>query len=105
MGEVNRRAAQRCFFCDAQGWILERLEAVMQAAGYEAEVSPLMRFLVYKNAGVPLAPHEDYQWLPGYVSAEIPGYGPEGWETTHSFLLYLTDCEKGGETLLLADGQ
>ena len=51
---------------------------------------PLVRFLHYPSAGGSLPAHVD---LPRVVEG--------GWRTTHSFLLYLTDCEHGGETLLL----
>ena len=51
---------------------------------------PLMRFLHYPSPGGSLPAHVD---LPRVVDG--------GARTTHSFLLYLTDCELGGETLLL----
>ena len=57
--------------------------------GLRFGTQPLMRFLHYPDAGGTLPAHVD---LPRVV---------DGVRTTHSFLLYLTDCEHGGETLLL----
>ena len=51
---------------------------------------PLMRFLHYPSTGGSLPAHVD---LPRVVDG--------GLRTTHTFLLYLTDCELGGETLML----
>ncbi|CAK9037851.1 Hypothetical protein (Fragment), partial [Durusdinium trenchii] len=99
--EVDRRTAQRLFVCSEE--ISEALGALLRPSFQEVWVSPWLRFLRYRSAGVPLAPHVDYQWLPGYVSAKIPGYSPAR-RTTHSLLLYLTDCYEGGETRLLHQG-
>ena len=60
-----------------------------QSAGLRYGTQPLMRFLHYPHPGGSLPAHVD---LPRIVN---------GVRTTHSFLLYLTDCELGGETLLL----
>ena len=49
-----------------------------------------MRMLSYETAGGQLPPHVD-----------LIRRTPAGEKTTHSFLLYLTDCDAGGETLLL----
>lgn len=54
-----------------------------------AATQPLMRFLHYPEPGGSLPTHVD---LPRLV---------DGVRTTHTFLLYLTDCESGGETRLL----
>mmetsp|Transcript_39644 Transcript_39644/g.107198 ORF Transcript_39644/g.107198 Transcript_39644/m.107198 type:complete len:213 (-) Transcript_39644:8-646(-) len=100
--EMNRRVAQRLFFCDVEGWVKAAIEEAVHGAGLaRTRVSPWLRFLQYKTSGARLAAHVDYQWIPGYASAELPGYVGEEEATTHSFLLYLTDCEEGGETLLL----
>lgn len=53
-------------------------------------MAPLMRFLNYATPGGYLPAHVD---LPRTV---------DGRKTTHTFLLYLTECEEGGETLLLS---
>merc|ERR1712232_866645 len=100
--QEGRRAAERLFFCDAEGWLVAAVKAAMIDTGFkDVTVSPWCRFLRYRNAGMLLKPHVDYQWLPGYISSKQLGYFPKGADTTHSFLLYLTDCENGGETLLL----
>ena len=67
---------------------------------------PLMRFLHYPSPGGSLPAHVD---LPRVLIPEggvnthpdLPRQVEGGVRTTHSFLLYLTDCEYGGETLLL----
>jgi hypothetical protein len=79
---------------------------------------PLMRFLCYPEAGGALPVHVD---LPRIVKADgnatdalalhtklMMGEGESinvekkaSVKTTHSFLLYLTDCAVGGQTLLL----
>ena len=52
-----------------------------------------MRFLHYSHVGSSLAPHVDlYRVDQG-----------SGQRSTHSFLLYLTTCDNGGETILLED--
>jgi hypothetical protein len=56
-------------------------------------VFPHMRFIDYAEAGTVLAPHVDLCRV-DYVT---------GNRSTQSFLLYLTDCERGGETSLLGD--
>ena len=102
--EMGRRAAERLFFCDAIGCIQEALTSLLRSAGFgDVHVSPWLRFLRYKSPNVPLVPHVDYQWLPGYISASLPGYSPAGLSTTHTLLLYLTDCQDGGETWLLEE--
>mmetsp|Transcript_85063 Transcript_85063/g.273824 ORF Transcript_85063/g.273824 Transcript_85063/m.273824 type:complete len:134 (-) Transcript_85063:188-589(-) len=78
-----------------------------------------MRFLRYKLAGVDLKPHDDKQWLPGHKAqvdvpfltdpqllcdenyADLSARVGAAEKTTHSFLLYLTDCDVGGETQIL----
>ena len=100
--EMGRRAAERLFFCDAVGHIKDALTHLLRQAQFEeVHVSPWLRFLRYKRPNIPLVPHVDYEWLPGYISAELPGYGPSDFSTTHTLLLYLTDCCNGGETWLL----
>jgi hypothetical protein len=53
-------------------------------------VAPLVRFLHYTSAGGSLPAHVD-------LCRVLDG----GARTSHTFLLYLNDCERGGETLLL----
>mmetsp|Transcript_25536 Transcript_25536/g.82289 ORF Transcript_25536/g.82289 Transcript_25536/m.82289 type:complete len:178 (-) Transcript_25536:15-548(-) len=118
--QVSKRASERRFFCDAEGWITSAVQKAVLAAGFSAAVvNPWMRFLRYKLAGEPLKPHDDKQWLPGHKAqvdvpfltdprllceenyAELSARVGAVEKTSHSFLLYLTDCEIGGETQLL----
>ena len=88
-------------------------------------ILPFVRFLVYRNAGGSLPPHIDLCRSENFYLS--PGEGEEGKEvsdasqgensppheprdgeteictitSTHTFLLYLTTCENGGETALL----
>ena len=61
------------------------------AHGNSKVVLPFMRFLSYDTAGTRLAPHVDLSRVDF----------DSGRRSTHSFLLYLTDCNEGGETTLL----
>jgi Rps23 Pro-64 3,4-dihydroxylase Tpa1-like proline 4-hydroxylase len=54
-----------------------------------------MRFLNYADAGSALTPHVDLYKIDGTT----------GSRSTHTFILYLTDCAEGGETALLRDLQ
>jgi 2OG-Fe(II) oxygenase superfamily/Ankyrin repeats (many copies) len=93
----------RSYYCDAHGWIAEILRASLKnACGRSADdqpenpflaatVYPHMRFLCYSACGAVLAPHVDLSRLDTFT----------GKRSTHSFLLYLTDCERGGETALI----
>jgi hypothetical protein len=58
--------------------------------GAAAATQTLMRFLHYPTVG---------GFLPAHV--DLPRATADGARTTHTFLLYLTDCAAGGETLLL----
>jgi hypothetical protein len=72
---------------------------------------PLMRFLHYPSPGGSLPAHVDLPRVlipeggvnthPDQPRQVEGGVNTQGVRTTHSFLLYLTDCEYGGETLLL----
>lgn len=53
-----------------------------------------MRFLNYAVSGARLAPHTDLSRV---------DHSGSGLRSTHTFLLYMTDCAKGGETALLKD--
>ena len=61
-----------------------------KGVGTGAGTQPLMRFLHYPTVG---------GYLPAHV--DLPRVTSDGTRTTHTFLLYLTDCAEGGETLLL----
>jgi hypothetical protein len=60
-------------------------------AAVEVQVLPQMRFLHYTTPGGYLPPHIDLSRLSS--GTEI--------HSTHTFIIYLTDCAQGGETRLL----
>ena len=94
--------ASRSYFCDVDGHIVGLLEqAIRSAAGHafqincgmEVRVFPQMRFLHYTQDGSALAPHVDLSHRDIRDSSI---------KSTHTFILYLTDCSAGGgETVLL----
>jgi hypothetical protein len=85
----------RSYFCDTERWIsstlLKCLVDTLQWQPGEVSVLPHMRFLHYSEEGAVLPPHVDLC----RVDAS------SGERSTHSFLFYLTDCERGGSTTLL----
>jgi Ankyrin repeats (many copies)/2OG-Fe(II) oxygenase superfamily len=88
----------RSYYCDAERHVCRLLKTILERAGLASPsqptlVFPYMRFLDYAQEGIVLAPHVD-------LCRVDPGSGQR---STHSFLLYLTDCERGGETTLLGD--
>lgn len=95
--------ADRSYFCDAEGWLRALLaKCILQAFqqcehdfmnGSTPTVLPHMRFLHYSYPGSVLAPHIDLCRVDPF----------SGLRSSHSFLLYLTDCDEGGETVLLED--
>ena len=86
----------RSYFCDAVGTVSAYLQSCLSNAFDELSgilVFPHMRFLCYSHQGTELAPHVDLRRIHQFT----------GERSTHSFLLYLTTCEQGGETALLGD--
>jgi len=87
----------RAYFADTEGWVTARLNAAVCAAAAAlglpdaAETIPLMRTLIYPEPGGQLPPHVD---LPRSDHAT-------GRRSTYTFILYLSDCEEGGETAIL----
>jgi hypothetical protein len=85
----------RSYFCDTERWIsstlLKCLADTLKWQPDEVSVLPHMRFLHYSEEGAILPPHVDLC----RVDAS------SGERSTHSFLFYLTDCERGGSTTLL----
>jgi len=64
-------------------------------------VFPHMRFLNYTSSGTVLAPHIDLCRVNPFCRTSDK-QTPEH-RSTHTFILYLTDCEHGGETSLLEE--
>lgn len=113
--------AARSYFCDVHGDIAASIESVVvgalrEVAGLaggtgagEVKVFPQMRFMHYQHAGSALAPHVDLHRKdirryasrgeregPPFVHPESPSD-----TSTHTMILYLTDCQVGGgETAL-----
>ena len=95
-GRFNKTGpcSERRYFCDAQGIVTSLLhKAVFSVNKDMANVFffPFMRFLCYFETGTILAPHVDLS----RVDVETDQ------TSTHTFLLYLTDCTHGGATSLL----
>jgi 2OG-Fe(II) oxygenase superfamily len=90
---AEKMCSIRSYFCDALGFVVNPLSNLLvQAFGTtNVKVFPYMRFLYYKDAGAELAPHVDLSRADSDT----------GLRSTHSFLLYLTTCDAGGETALL----
>jgi 2OG-Fe(II) oxygenase superfamily/Ankyrin repeats (many copies) len=84
----------RRYFCDAEGHIQEALVSAMKSFfgdDDDCQVLPHMRFLCYSEPKTALASHVD---LPRTDMRS-------GLRSTHTMLLYLTDCDEGGATCLL----
>jgi hypothetical protein len=97
LAERNRGSQglnDRSYFADNEGWVTEALKGAVMAAGggapCEGEVMAAMRFLSYFEAGGGLPPHVD-----------LSRTRRDGRTSLCTFILYLTDCEAGGETVLL----
>ena len=88
----------RSYFCDSEGLMTSAIKENIrpQLIGGNATddiiVFPHMRFLTYAQSGSKLARHID-----------LCRMDDKGNRSSHSFLLYLSDCQEGGETLLLQD--
>lgn len=88
----------RSYYCDSLQYISCLLTYIIFKA-FETRSSvleqvlvfPHMRFLHYAHPGSVLAPHVD-----------LPRTDISGNHSTHTFILYLFDCDSGGETSLLA---
>lgn len=84
----------RSYFCDAEGWVQRALREAVRACGADApcagEAMAHMRFLLYAEAGGGLPPHIDL--------ARTDACGAR---SSHTFILYLTDCAAGGATELV----
>ena len=118
--EKERLCSERSYFCEAEGALRSALSAAVTSAlvGMKLETReldtegsmsshttsprspivpvflPHMRFLNYAVSGARLAPHTDLSRV---------DHSGSGLRSTHTFLLYMTDCAKGGETALLKD--
>jgi len=96
------QCSSRASFFDSRAWVAPALTAALAgcralpgqpcAARACARALPAMRFLHYDTAGALLPPHTDLS-----RRCELGGQ-----RSTHTFVLFLTDCASGGETRLLS---
>jgi len=88
--ETNDRA----YLMDGEGWIGAGLSKAVRLFGNASPVGGgamvQMRYLLYSEAGGGLPAHND-----------LARTDEGGNRSTHTFILYLTDCGVGGETQLL----
>jgi len=97
----DKPCSLRYYFCDGENYlskILSKSIASVLNKGdgldtVDAVIFPHMRFLDYQEPGSVLAPHVDL-----YKVDRITGK-----RSTHTFILYLRDCDEGGETALLRE--
>lgn len=96
--QCKSSCSNRYYYCDATGFMCRVMETVLEQAktqkGYDLSVSrvmPYMRLLEYATPGGALPPHIDlsHKCLHSNISS------------THTFILYLSSCDSGGETALL----
>lgn len=95
--------SQRKYYCDIEGIVCKALEnaiTMMTSKALAIKVHPFMRFLIYNERGASLAPHIDLSktWLDFNISDVDVSF-----TSNYTFILYLTDCDSGGSTLILED--
>jgi hypothetical protein len=89
-------ANDRAYLADSEGWVARALRQAVRAVAHgqalpvRGEAMAQMRFLLYAEEGGGLPPHID-----------LTRTDEAGTRSTHTFILYLTDCASGGETELL----
>jgi hypothetical protein len=87
---VKDTCNDRKYICDSTNWISSCFTKIFGFYSIKCLVYPQMRFLIYQNLGGFAPPHIDLSRTNEF-----------GLTSTHTFILYLTDCEMGGETNLL----
>ena len=99
--KCSQGLSDRSYYNDAEGWVVDALRAAVHSvsgsvggsggsAPCEGEAMTQMRFLRYAEAGGGLPPHVD-----------LSRTRRDGRTSRCTFILYLTDCAHGGETVLL----
>lgn len=100
----SKTCATRKFLRDREKLIVDTIETVLEhvirtesvgSSGAPTKVFPRMRFLHYGTVGGQMMPHVDLS-----KSDSVGAWGAAV-RSTHTFLLHLRDCTKGGETVLL----
>ena len=93
----TKQCSIRKYYCDIHSFvtykILSALAHTESNYGWRGMVFPFMRFLCYGEPQSSLAPHVDLSRVDTKT----------GRRSTHSFLLYLTNVERGGQTTLLKE--
>jgi hypothetical protein len=97
--DIKRPTVARRFFCDTELRIVGQLQEILQRALLKAGIADnawvycnkYLRILEYVKVGKSLSPHTD-----GHKICEDTGT-----KSTHTLLLYLTDLDEGGETVLI----
>eukprot|EP00747_Dinoflagellata_sp_TGD_P180211 gnl/TRDRNA2_/TRDRNA2_32277_c0_seq1.p1 gnl/TRDRNA2_/TRDRNA2_32277_c0~~gnl/TRDRNA2_/TRDRNA2_32277_c0_seq1.p1 ORF type:complete len:282 (+),score=52.79 gnl/TRDRNA2_/TRDRNA2_32277_c0_seq1:115-960(+) len=89
----KKTAAARRFFHDADGVVRAELVRVLNAELHvsDASILPWMRFLEYNEVEGALPPHTD-----ALIRCKESGR----W-STHTLILFCSDCASGGETVML----
>ena len=120
--------SERSYYCDAEGSLRRMIGSAVVRSGLVSSaipaetiddthplsisleiepgnsivrVFPHMRFLHYTSSGTVLAPHIDLCRVNPFSRASDKQTAEH--RSTHTFILYLTDCETGGETSLLEE--
>ena len=101
--DASKLCSERRYYCDLMGWIrrglsdglgavvAQDLSDHLESQSCSIEVFPHMRFLHYDKRTIYLSPHVD-------LSRKDTNSGRL---STHTFIVYLTHTEEGGETALL----
>lgn len=97
--DIKRPTVARRFFYDTEMKIVEQVQEILQRALQKAGIADdawvycnkYLRILEYVQVGKSLAPHTD-----GHKICE-----DSGTKSTHTLLLFLTDLDEGGETVLM----
>mmetsp|Transcript_3391 Transcript_3391/g.6342 ORF Transcript_3391/g.6342 Transcript_3391/m.6342 type:complete len:697 (+) Transcript_3391:2195-4285(+) len=90
----NRVCSLRHNFCDSENAVCGTLTTCIEKALSKSSMTfPAMRFLHYDTPGSVLPPHVDLTKVDVITQKR----------STHTFILYLHDCEHGGETALLKE--
>lgn len=94
--ESATTCATRSYFCDAENILTSLIVNELMSHWQQGDivVMPHMRFLHYAHPNISLPTHVDLSRIDRF-----------GRHSTHSFLLYLFDCDRGGETILLQKHQ
>ncbi|KAJ3271781.1 hypothetical protein HDV01_006389 [Terramyces sp. JEL0728] len=87
----KKSCSNRSYYCDTLKAVQQQFNSAMEISGISTKIiaMPQMRYL-------------DYEFQGGWLPAHIDLSRTEGTKrSTHTFILYLSDCEYGGETAIL----